>query len=90
MREGAPSTNFAGNKENGPELLKDPYQRISEIGQSVGVQNEGEMARCAGTLTAYVTILGGALGGRTYGLTCHHVIFPEYSPSPGLSCTLAS
>jgi hypothetical protein len=90
MREGVPLTNFAGDEENRPELLKDPYERISEIGQSIGVQDEGEMARGAGTLTAYVKILGGALGGRTYGLTCHHVIFPEYSPSPGLSCTLAS
>jgi len=90
MREGVLFTNFAGKEEDGSELLKDPYQRISEIGQSVGVQDEGEMARGAGTLTAYVKVLGGALGGRTYGLTCPHVVFPEYSPSPGLSCIHAS
>jgi hypothetical protein len=68
-------------------LLKDLYQRISEIGQSIGVRGEGEMACDVGTLTAYVKILGGPLGGGTYGLTSHYIVFPEYSWSPSLSRT---
>jgi hypothetical protein len=81
MKEGALSANVSGDIDLGAKFVKDPYQRISEIGQSIGIQDD----RGVGTLTAYVKIFGGPSGDKTYGLTYHHVVFPKYSTFLGLS-----
>jgi hypothetical protein len=63
-------------------LLKDPYDRIPILGQSIGA--ETEKAQSAGTLGAYVRITGGLLDGGTYGLTCDHVVFTKSESSLGI------
>lgn len=53
--------------------LKVPYNRVPQIGASIGVSNSNYSA---GKLGGYVELYDSMDGKRTCALTCHHVICP--------------
>lgn len=64
--------------ERGP--LKVPYNKIPQIGASIGV-NENDLS--AGTLGGYVELHDATGYKRVCGLTCHHVVCPPQGLEPG-------
>jgi hypothetical protein len=54
-----------------------PYQRIPELGQSLGPHVEGDF-QASGTLGLYLTV-----NGSRNLLTCNHVAFPEFRSAKG-------
>lgn len=57
--------------------LKVPYNRVPQMGASIGVSNNNYSA---GTLGGYVELYDSMGGKRTCALTCHHVICPPEGP----------
>lgn len=86
MMEGAPIQGFMARHADGHKVIT-PYQRIPQIGQSIGAQPEpdNQLGLSSGSLGLYINLSPKESPNlkTTYALTCNHVAFSLSRPGSG-------